>query len=86
MVAKYGPRSFGYLAELALLLLLATLWGASYTFIRLGVASIPPATFIAARATIAAVVLPGVLHGRGVTMPTESRFGAASCFRPASTA
>jgi hypothetical protein len=69
MTAKYGPRSFAYLAELALLVLLATLWGASYIFIKLGVASIPPVTFIAARTTIAAVVLPGVLHGRGVRMP-----------------
>jgi hypothetical protein len=66
MAAKYGPRSFGYLAELALLVLLATLWGASYTFIKLGVESIPPVTFIAARTTIAAVVLVGVLYGRGV--------------------
>ena len=71
MAAKYGPRSFGYLAELALLVLLATLWGASYTFIKLGVESIPPVTFIAARTTIAAVVLVGILHGRGVAMPTD---------------
>jgi drug/metabolite transporter (DMT)-like permease len=71
MAAKYGPRSFGYLAELALLVLLATLWGASYTFIKLGVESIPPVTFIAARTTIAAVVLLGALHGRGVAMPTD---------------
>ena len=61
----------GYLGELALLLLLATLWGASYTFIKLGVASIPPLTFIAARSTIASVVLLGVLHARGVKMPTD---------------
>jgi drug/metabolite transporter (DMT)-like permease len=71
MAAKYGPRSFGCLAELALLVLLATLWGASYTFIKLGVESIPPVTFIAARTTIAAVVLLGVLHARGVAMTTD---------------
>jgi drug/metabolite transporter (DMT)-like permease len=70
-MAKYGTRSFGYLAEFALLLLLATLWGASYSFIKLGVASIPPVTFIAARTAIAAVVLLGVLHWRGVRMPTD---------------
>jgi drug/metabolite transporter (DMT)-like permease len=52
-------------------LLLATLWGASYTFIKLGVASIPPVTFIAARSTIASVVLLAVLLGRGVSMPTD---------------
>ena len=71
MPAKYNPRSFGYLGELALLLLLATLWGASYTFIKLGVASIPPVTFIAARSAIASVVLLAVLLGRGVSMPTD---------------
>jgi len=70
-VPKYSARSSGYLGELALLLLLATLWGASYTFIKLGVASIPPVTFIAARTMIAAVVLLGVLHGRGMRLPTD---------------
>jgi drug/metabolite transporter (DMT)-like permease len=65
-------HSFSYLAELLLLLLLATLWGASYTFIKLGVESIPPLTFIAARTTIAAVVLLAVLRWRGVRMPTDA--------------
>lgn len=35
--------------ELVLLVALATLWGGSYTFIKLGVATIPPITLIAAR-------------------------------------
>lgn len=73
MAAECPPRSFGYVAELALLLLLATLWGASYAFIKLGVESIPPVTFIAARTAIAAVVLLGVLHWRGLAMPTDVR-------------
>jgi len=63
MADKSGPRSFAYLAEVAWLVLLATLWGASYTFIKLGVESIPPVTFIAARTAIAAVVLVGVRRG-----------------------
>jgi drug/metabolite transporter (DMT)-like permease len=71
MATAHGPRSFAHLAELALLLLLATLWGASYTFIKLGVESIPPVTLIAARTTIAAVVLLGVLRWRGIAMPTD---------------
>ena len=71
MTAQHGPRSFGRLAELALLVLLATLWGASYTFIKIGVESIPPVTFIAARTAIAAVVLLGVLQWRGVAMPMD---------------
>lgn len=72
MRAKYAPRCpASYLAELALLVLLATLWGASYTFIKLGVESIAPVTLIAARTVIAAVVLLGVLHWRGIVMPTD---------------
>ena len=49
MATAHAPRRFARTAELALLLLLATLWGASYTFIKLGVESIPPVTLIAAR-------------------------------------
>ena len=47
--------------ELALLLLLATLWGASFTFIKVGVETIPPVTFIAGRTAIAALVLLAVM-------------------------
>ncbi len=71
MATEPGPRAFGHLAELALLLLLATLWGASYTFIKLGVESIPPVTLIAARTTIAAGVLLGVLRWRRMAMPSD---------------
>lgn len=81
--AIYPNSMVSIVNEFALLLLLATLWGASYTFIRLGVESIPPVTFIAARTTIAAVVLLGVMHGRGVAMPTQlavwRRFLIQSC-------
>ncbi|MBR0828745.1 EamA family transporter [Bradyrhizobium manausense] len=57
--------------ELALLVLLATLWGGSYTFIKLGVATIPPITLIAARTAIAGLLLLLVMRLRGVTMPTD---------------
>jgi drug/metabolite transporter (DMT)-like permease len=57
--------------ELALLLLLATLWGASYTFIKLGVATIPPVTFIAARTLIAGSLLLAILRLRGLSMPRD---------------
>jgi len=54
-----------------LLLLLATLWGASYTFIRVGVETIPPITFIAARTIIAGLVLLVILRLRGIRLPTD---------------
>src|SRR2546423_14590648 len=57
--------------ELALLVALATLWGGSYTFIKLGVATIPPITLIAARTAIAGVLLLIVMHLRGIEMPTD---------------
>ena len=48
--------------ELALLLALSTLWGASYTFIKIGVETIPPITLIAARTLIASAVLIAILR------------------------
>ena len=57
--------------ELALLLLLATLWGASYTFIKLGVATIPPITLIAGRTAIAGLLLLAIMRWRGIRMPRD---------------
>jgi drug/metabolite transporter (DMT)-like permease len=58
--------------ELALLLLLATLWGGSYTFIKLGVATIPPITLIAARTAIAGVLLVVIMRWRGIPLPVDA--------------
>ncbi|MDQ0469045.1 DMT family transporter [Labrys wisconsinensis] len=73
--------------ELALLALLATLWGASYSFIKLGVATIPPITLIAARTLIAGLVLLAALRLRGLTMPRDRaswrRFAMQACLNSA---
>jgi drug/metabolite transporter (DMT)-like permease len=66
------PRHPNMAVELALLLLLATLWGASYTFIKLGVATIPPITLIAARTAIAGVLLLAIMQWRGLKMPRDA--------------
>ncbi len=58
--------------ELGLLVVLATLWGASYTFIRIGVATIPPITLIAGRTAIAGLLLLVIMRARGVKMPTDA--------------
>jgi drug/metabolite transporter (DMT)-like permease len=68
MNTVHKPRA----TDLALLLLLATLWGASYTLIKLGVATIPPLTLIAARTLIAAVLLLLVMHWRGLALPKDA--------------
>ena len=69
--------------ELSLLLILATLWGGSYTFIKLGVATIPPITLIAARTAIAGILLLIVMKLRGIEMPrdiaTWKRFTFQAC-------
>ncbi len=62
----------GLSGDLALLLLLATLWGASYSFIKLGVATIPPITLIALRTLIAGVLLLMIMRWRGLKMPTDA--------------
>src|SRR5882757_8674370 len=61
-----------YFTELALLLLLATLWGGSYTLIKLGVATIPPVTLIAARTSIAGLLLLGIMRARGLRLPRDA--------------
>jgi drug/metabolite transporter (DMT)-like permease len=58
--------------ELALLLLLATLWGASYAFIKVGVETIPPVTLIAGRTLIAGTLLFVVMRVRGVSLPCDA--------------
>jgi drug/metabolite transporter (DMT)-like permease len=58
--------------ELALLVLLATLWGASYSFIKLGVATIPPITLIAARTLVAGALLLAIMHWRGRLLPKDA--------------
>src|ERR1700729_533410 len=57
--------------EFALLLLLEKLWGAAYTVIKLGVATIPPTTLIAARTLIAGLLLLVVMRARGRRVPRD---------------
>lgn len=66
------PRNPAMAVEFALLLALAALWGGSYTFIKLGVATIPPITLIAARTLIAGLVLVIVMHWRGLVLPRDA--------------
>jgi drug/metabolite transporter (DMT)-like permease len=59
--------------DFALLVLLATLWGAAYTFIRIGVTTIPPVTLIAGRTLLAGLVLVGILGVRRIALPRDLR-------------
>jgi drug/metabolite transporter (DMT)-like permease len=55
--------------DILLLIVLSTLWGASYTFIRVGVETIPPVTLIATRTLIAGLLLIVWMSVSGVAMP-----------------
>lgn len=72
------PR-FG--TEFLLLLVLSTLWGASYTFIKVGVETIPPLTFIAARTLIAGGLLAAILRARGMRLPGDRASWARFLFQ-----
>jgi len=69
---KAQPRQPNMAGELVLLVVLATLWGASYTFIRVAVATIPPISLIAGRTAIAGLLLLIIMRWRGVQMPTDT--------------
>jgi drug/metabolite transporter (DMT)-like permease len=69
-IARTGER-FSPVVEIALLGVLATLWGASYSFIKLAVATIPPVTLMAARTTIAGALLLIVMRWHGLSLPID---------------
>jgi drug/metabolite transporter (DMT)-like permease len=58
--------------EFALLATLATLWASSYTFIKIGIDTIPPVTLIAARTLIAGGILILVMRWRGIRLPWDA--------------
>lgn len=55
--------------QLATLLLLGVIWGASFLFIKVAVTDIPPFTLVLGRTSLAAVVLYLVIRHRGLRLP-----------------
>jgi len=53
----------------ALLLTLVAMWGSAFFFVKLGVATVPPATLVAARIVLAAVILLAMALAAGVRLP-----------------
>ena len=51
--------------DIGLLLLLSLIWGSSFTLIKVAVPTIPPFTMVAARVTIAAILLIAVARAQG---------------------
>lgn len=69
--------------NLVLLVLLATLWGAAYTLVKIGVETIPPLTLISGRTLIAGGILLAIMRLRGITLPRDpavwKRFMIQAC-------
>lgn len=59
--------------HLGALLLLGALWGASFLFIKLGVAEMTPEVLVSIRLGVAALILLAVLYGRGGRLPPRGR-------------
>jgi len=56
-----------------LLAALVVLWGSNFMFIKLGVAAVPPATLVATRLVIGAVILIPVIRAMGYIFPPVGR-------------
>ena len=61
------------LKDWGLLAALVVLWGSNFMFIKLGVAAVPPATLVASRLVIGAVILVAVVRLMGYTFPPLGR-------------
>jgi drug/metabolite transporter (DMT)-like permease len=53
----------------SLLLALVAMWGSAFVFVRLGVATVPPATLVAGRITLAAIILAAMALAAGARLP-----------------
>ncbi|SDR51661.1 Permease of the drug/metabolite transporter (DMT) superfamily [Rhizobiales bacterium GAS113] len=59
--------------EIALLVLLSFLWGGSFTLIKIAVETIPPATMVATRVAVAAILLALFVRWRGLDLPKDAK-------------
>jgi drug/metabolite transporter (DMT)-like permease len=66
-MASRTARDWGLLAALV------ALWGSNFMFIKLGVAAVPPATLVASRLVIGALILVAVVRLMGYTFPPPGR-------------
>jgi drug/metabolite transporter (DMT)-like permease len=56
-----------------LLLALVAMWGSGFVFMKIGVATVAPATLVASRLVLGAAVLYVVMRARGLTLPPVGR-------------
>jgi drug/metabolite transporter (DMT)-like permease len=66
-------------AEWALLAALVAMWGSAFLFNKLGVASVPPATLVAGRLALGAIVMLAIVYVRGLRLPPLGPIWLAYC-------
>jgi drug/metabolite transporter (DMT)-like permease len=77
MHAQATSKPIHLTREIGLLLLLALIWGSSFTLIKVAIPTIPPFTMVAARVTIATVLLLLVATAQGYALPRQGSVWAA---------
>jgi drug/metabolite transporter (DMT)-like permease len=77
MHAQAISRPIRLTHEIGLLLLLALIWGSSFTLIKVAIPTIPPFTMVAARVSIAAVLLLIIATAQGHALPRQGSVWAA---------
>ncbi|MGA9347675.1 MAG: EamA family transporter [Anaerolineae bacterium] len=63
--------------NLLLLLILGTIWGSSYLFIKIIVAEVPVLTLVVGRLTLATIIMWGILRAQGLSLPCSRRMWGA---------
>ncbi len=57
----------------SLLLALVAMWGSAFMFMKIGVATVAPATLVASRLALGALILYAVMRARGLGLPPPGR-------------
>jgi drug/metabolite transporter (DMT)-like permease len=72
-----GARQTNVALEIALLALLALIWGGSFTLIKVAIDTVPPVTMVATRVSVAALLLVLLARMRGYALPQDRATWAA---------
>jgi drug/metabolite transporter (DMT)-like permease len=72
-----GARYPNIGSEIALLVLLSLIWGGSFTLIKVAIETVPAVTMVAARVTVAALLLLLLSRIRGFSLPRDRAAWAA---------
>ena len=68
-----AETKINFALELALLAVLAVLWGSSYLLIEIAVDTIPPVPLVAARVSVAALFLLVIVAWQGDHLPKDGQ-------------